>query len=261
MKILREYLNRFIRKKFSAEMEPAWAFQLSGILSTIQGFVGLMEMLNSMNKHKPSSTQILFSTHPMSSERLSAVVQRNSGQYASSKGLPLERERYMDKIASLRAKRQAIELPQKGEAFLAKKNYNDAQNSFKKALDREKNDYSGHVLMSKCMLLHKKPASALSFAKKATQIYPTEAWGFNIVGLASSELKQYDQAYQNYKKCDELLTGNPKLSFCKGYALDKMGGIKQAANNYMKYLEMIQYQPRKYSQYAFKRLKAWGYAK
>ncbi|MCP4023502.1 MAG: M48 family metalloprotease, partial [Desulfobacteraceae bacterium] len=32
-----------------------------------KGFVGLMETLNSLNKHKPSAAQVLFSTHPMSS--------------------------------------------------------------------------------------------------------------------------------------------------------------------------------------------------
>ncbi|MCD4719499.1 MAG: M48 family metalloprotease, partial [Desulfobacula sp.] len=35
-----------------------------------KGFVGLMEMLESLHKESPSSAQVLFSTHPMSAERL-----------------------------------------------------------------------------------------------------------------------------------------------------------------------------------------------
>lgn len=38
------------------------------------GFVGLMEMLNTLNKQQPTSAQVLFSTHPMSVERLTAAV-------------------------------------------------------------------------------------------------------------------------------------------------------------------------------------------
>ena len=39
-----------------------------------QGMVGLMEMLNSMNQHKTGATDLLFATHPMSSERYQTSV-------------------------------------------------------------------------------------------------------------------------------------------------------------------------------------------
>ncbi len=51
------------------------------------------------------------------------------------------------------------------------------------------------------------------------------------------------------------------MTFYKGYCMDKKGDNKPAANNYMAYLKMINYQPNKYSRYAYDRLKAWGYAK
>jgi predicted Zn-dependent protease len=39
-----------------------------------QGMVGLMEMLNSMNQHRAGVTDLLFATHPMSSERYQTSV-------------------------------------------------------------------------------------------------------------------------------------------------------------------------------------------
>ena len=67
-----------------------------------QGMVGLMDMLNSMNQHKASSTELLFATHPMSSERYQTAVAEAKNNYGKFDNLPLHRERYMDHTASLR---------------------------------------------------------------------------------------------------------------------------------------------------------------
>ena len=99
-----------------------------------KGFVGLMEILQSLHEQQPSSTQILFSTHPMSSERLDSAVKRQQGVYHSSITNTLNREKYMDSIASLRNKKQGIELLQQGEKYLGKKEYDTAQVSFKKSI-------------------------------------------------------------------------------------------------------------------------------
>lgn len=226
-----------------------------------KGFVGLMEMLQSLHKENPSAAQVLFSTHPMSSERLNSAVQRKKGVYNYTEKYSLKRERYMDNIASLRAKRKGIELLQQGEKHLAEKEYDKAENSFKKSINKLKEDYTAHVLMSKCLMLRKKPAQALSYANTAKKLYPAEIQGYYIAGIANNELKKYGKAYQNFSKCDELLPGNPQMKFYKGYSLDKKGDTKPAADNYRSYLKMINYQPNKYSRYAYNRLKEWGYAK
>lgn len=225
------------------------------------GFVGLMEMLESLNKQKPNAAQVLFSTHPMSSERLSAARTRAGGIYASSANARDNRERYMDNIASLRAKRNGIELLQQGEKYMAKKEYDTAEKTIKQALKPLSRDYTAHVIMAKCQMLRKKPDQAVRYADRAKQLYPAQTQGYYIAGIANLELKQYTKAYQNFNKSNKLLPGNPQMTFFKGYALDRNGDQKPAAENYMSYLKMINYQPNKYSQHAYNRLKQWGYAK
>jgi predicted Zn-dependent protease len=225
-----------------------------------QGFVGLMEVLDSLHKQKPSSVQVLFSTHPMSHERLFAAVQRQKGQYNYTGKYPLNRDRYMDNIASLRKKRQSIELLQVGETYFAKKEYGNAESAFKKSIKSSKNDYTAHVLLSKCLMLRKKTAQALSYAQKAKKLYPSETQGHYICGMANSKLKKFGRAYSNFNRCDILLPGNPQVKFFKGYCLDKNGDRDPAAKDYMAYLKMINYQPNQYSKYAYNRLKEWGYA-
>ncbi len=223
------------------------------------GFVDLMEMLNSLHSEKPNSAQILFSTHPMSSERLNAARQRERGIYVGSAKKSLKRDRYMDKIASLRAKRKGIELLQTGEKYMAKKQYDKGQQSFEQAIKRMKNDYTAYVLTAKALMARKKYAQALSHANKAQNLYPAEAQGYYIAGFANSSLKKFGRAYKKFAKCDQLLPGNPQVTFFKGYCLDKNGDKDPAAQNYMKYLKAVQ-QPNKFSRYAYTRLKAWGYA-
>jgi predicted Zn-dependent protease len=225
-----------------------------------KGFVGLMEMLNTLNKQQPSSAQMLFSTHPMSDERLAASVQRDQGPYSSSQAAPVYRERYMDQTVALRQQKKAIELMQEGEKYLAREKYDAAQTAFSSALKRANDDYAAHVLMAKCQLIQKKNAEAVSYAKAAMNLYPTEPQGHYVAGLAHVGTKQFDRALDNFTRCDQLLPGNPQLTFYKGYSRDKLGQRQAAANDYAAYLKMINYQSNQYSQYAFKRLKEWGYA-
>ncbi|MFH2091174.1 MAG: M48 family metalloprotease [Pseudomonadota bacterium] len=226
-----------------------------------RGFVGLMEMLDSLNKEKPGSSQILFSTHPMSSERLTAARHREKTIYQSSNTARDNREKYMDNIAPLRAKKEGIDFLQKGEALMGKKEYDNAQKMFKTALKTLDQDYTAHVMMAKCLMLNENPSSAVTHADLAKQLYPSQTQGYYMAGLANVEIKQYSKAYQDFDTCDKLLPGNPQMTFFKGYCSEQQKDRKHAAANYAQYLEMIQYQPNKYSKHAYARLKEWGYVK
>ncbi len=224
-----------------------------------RGFVQLMQMLNSLHKKKPDSTQILFSSHPMSSERLAAALAREKGMYEASINHMLGHERFMDRTSSLRAKKKGIELLQHGESFLGQKKYAMAEKVFTDAVNEIKNDYTAHVLMAKCLVLEKKASKALPYADKAKQLYPGEAQGYFVSGLANLGLKHWTDAYQDFESCDNVLPGNPQVTFYKGYCLEKNGQSSPAASAYMAYLKQVGYQPGKYSKYAYDRLKKWGY--
>lgn len=224
------------------------------------GFVGLMEMLNDLHKSRPNSSMVLFSTHPMSSERYHSAVSRNNGVYSATNSKSPQKERYMDNIAGLRAKRKGIELLQEGEKHLAKKEFDKGQAVFEKALRIMPEDYTAHMLLAKTLLIRKKEKEALVHTAQAKKLYKTEAQGHFVSGLAHSALKRYANAYKDFSTCDQLLPGNPQITFYKGFCMDKNGQKDPAAQNYIKYLKMINYQPNKYSKYAFAKLKEWGYA-
>lgn len=232
---------------------------MTGAHYNSKGFVGLMEILDAMHKSQSNSVQMLFATHPMSRERLDMAIQRDSGEYKATHDYPLNRDRYMDHTASLRQQEKAIRKMQEGEKYLAQEKYDQAQTAFKDALKDGDRDYTAHVLTAKCMLIQEKFQDAETHAARAMQLYPAETQAHYIAGLAHLSLKKPGRASEDFKECDRLLPGNPQVTFYRGYALDNDGRKQPAAQQYTAFLKEINYASNKYSQYAYKRLKAWGY--
>ena len=224
-----------------------------------EGFVGLMEMLNSMSKHKSTSVDLLFATHPMSQERYDTAVQMANMQYQSARKGPLYRERYMDNTARLRARKGAIQEIEKGQSQLAKRKYDAASAHFQRALKTAPDDYVALCMMSKTKLIQKEYAAGRQYAEMAQKAYPQEAQAYHLSGFANIQLKKFEDAYREFDSYDRLLPGNPNIIFFKGYSLEGMGDTQQAAQHYHRYLQVVQ--EGQYAQHAYRRLVDWGYVK
>ena len=201
-----------------------------------EGMVGLMDILNNLNKGRSSSAAVLFSTHPMSSERYNTAVQQARGQYSSSRNMPRHRDRYMDHTAGLRAIAPAIEGMQKGEELMAKKNISGAEAQFRKALKIAPNDYAANVMMAKCLTAQKRHAEAERYAEKAKKLYPAEAQGYQLSSMSKMYQRKYSRALSDLNTYDRMLPGNPNTTFMKGVAYDGMGRRPEAAQLYRQYL-------------------------
>jgi predicted Zn-dependent protease len=224
-----------------------------------EGFIGLMDMLNSMSKHKTTTVDLLFATHPMSQERYNTAVQTANTKYQSALKGPLDRERYMDHTAGLRAKKSAIEEIQKGEKQMAKRKYDAATGHFRRALKKAPNDYVALCMMSKSQLAQKKNAVGRQYAEMAQKSYPKEAQAYHLSGMAKMRLKDYDGAYEEFSTYERLLPGDPNTIFFKGRCQEGMNHVPQAADEYYRYLQVVQ--QGQHAQHAYKKLKDWGYIK
>lgn len=223
------------------------------------GMVGLMEILNKMNKGRHGYAELLFATHPMSGERYDSAINTARTTYASARRQPLYSERYMDHTAGLRRIQGAIEEMQKGETEMAKKNYSAAQGLFQKALKKTPRDYTGLVLMAKCQLAQKKIDAAQPYLQTARQVYPQEGQAQLLDGYVQLKKKQYDTAIARFSAYDKILPGNANISFFKGLAYEGKGARKPAAEHYYTYLQSVNQGDN--AQYAYNRLVEWGYIK
>ena len=224
-----------------------------------QGHIELMDMLRSMNKHKPSAIEMMFATHPMSDERYRDSQKMVSKLSSEAGSLPLHSERYMDNTASLRAKAPAIEKMQAGEQLMMAGKYTDAEVQFKEALRLTPGDYAGLLMMAKCQLTLKKADLAFRYAEDANELYPTEPQAYHVLGMAEVTVKRYETAYSYFAGYAENLPGNPNTVFYLGYTSEGMGRKENAARYYDGYVREVN-QGEKAS-YAYSRLKEWGYVR
>ena len=222
-----------------------------------EGCTGLMEMLKSLSKNRSGAVELLFSTHPMSDERYQNMVDEAAQKYAAARKNPLYRERYMDNTARLRTRQAAIEAMQKAEEELAKKQYGAAEGRLRQALALAPEDYAGLAIMAKCQFMQERYGEAQRFAQQAKQVYPSEAQGHQICAYACMKIKKFDMAYQDFSTVERLLPGNPDNAFSKGYCLEQMGRIPDAARDYQRYLQKVQEGDK--ARYAYQRLVQWGY--
>ncbi len=222
-----------------------------------KGFVGLMEMLNSLSKHKSTTVDLLFATHPMSQERYDAAVQSANTKYPSALKGPLNRERYMDHTATLRAQKAAIQEIQNGEKQMAARKYDAASAHFRDALKKAPDDYVALCMISISNLAQKNYAVGRQYAEIAQKAYPKEAQAYHLSGYAKIQLKDFDGAYEEFRSYELLLPGNPNTIFFKGYCQEGMNRVEPAATEYRRYLQAVQ--QGKYAQHAYRRLLDWGY--
>ena len=224
-----------------------------------EGMADLMDMLNSQSKSKPGALELMFATHPMSSERLATTRQALQTTYKDSARKPRQKERYMDHTARVRAMKPAIAEEQKGEAMLNQKKFDTAEGHLRQALSMAPDDYPGLVLMAKTQMAMKRPKEAQPYLARAKAIYPAEAQASQLAGVTHLQLRQPDQALAAFQEYDRLLPGNPNTTFLKGYSLEQMQNRQGAAQEYYRYLQMTQQGGQ--AQHAYNRLKGWGLVK
>ncbi len=224
-----------------------------------EGMVGLMDVLRSMSDHKPNVIEMMFATHPMSEERYQTAKNSTETKYQFGKDFPLHRERYMDNTASLRKMKNAIEAMQDGEKEMVKERFAEAEKHFGSALRQAPNDYAGLLMMAKCQLAQNKYDRARRYAKLAKEVYPTEPQAHHLSGITELAKNDFGSAYEDFDNYEKMLPGNPNTIFFKGVSLEGMQRRQQAAEEYSRYLQVIDQGEQ--AKHAYRRLVEWGYIK
>ena len=221
--------------------------------------VRLHQLLVDQEKEAPGLLQTMFSSHPMSRERRDTARQLAETRYAASRGRDPQRARFMDSTAGLRRLKPTIDDLKHGETAMAKKDYRAAETKFESALKRTPQDYAANVRMAQCLQATGRNRQALDYADKARRIYPEEAQAHKVAGVRALELRAPAGAFQRLDACDRLLPGDAGITFLKGVSLEGMGNRRAAAQHYDAFLR--QNAQGDAAQYAYSRLKGWGYVR
>lgn len=223
------------------------------------GMTGLHQLLVNQQKEEPGLLQTMFSTHPMNRERRDTAQRLAETKYASTLKRDVGRERFMDSTASMRRIKPTITACQNGEVAMAGKQYGKAEGEYRAALQKTPRDYAANVLMAQCLQAQDKDREALGYAEAAKKIYPQEAQAHKLSGVLALGLKDPAAAYAGLDRYDRMLPGDAGVGFLKGVALEGMGRRQDAASQYAGFLRNNR--QGKAAEYAYSRLKGWGYVK
>ena len=223
------------------------------------GLVGLMDMLQRQSREKPNMLEAMFASHPMSDERYATARSQADGAYAAARAFPVHRERYMDMTAPLRRLKPAIDEEQRGEDQMRRKDLRQAEAHLTNALRLAPDDYTGNVLMAKCLIAQKRYPQAAPYLDRAKAIYPGEGQAVHLSGVNKLALRQPAAAFQEFDEYERRLPGNPNTIFFKGIAQESMQNRPAAAREYQRYMQAVSQGDQ--ANYAAARLKTWGYLK
>lgn len=220
------------------------------------GMTQLHALLVSEEKDKPGLLETMFSSHPMSSERLENARRAADTTFAASARAPAQRERFMDQTTSLRRIKPTIDDCQTGELAMAAKTYPAAQAAFASAVRRTPGDYAANFRMAQCLQAQNQAQEARRYAEAAQAIYPQEAQAHKLSGVLALSQRDPGAAFVHLDRFDRQLPGDPGVTFLKGVALEGSGQRPQAAAQYRRFLQMGA--SGQAAQYANSRLQAWG---
>lgn len=223
------------------------------------GMVDLHRMLEEQGRRKPNAIELMFATHPMSSERRATAERQLEERYRQQQDRPRHRERYQDNIANLRQLKPAIEEQQAAEKEMAGEKFAAAEPHLRKSLELAPDDYPGLLLMSRCQYGLGKKKEAVRYAERAHEIYPEEPQALQLAGIARLETGDYATAHAYFNDYDQALPGNPNTTFLKGVALENLGQQREAARHYLDYLRQVGDAGQ--GSYAHQRLVEWGVLK
>lgn len=202
-----------------------------------QGMVDLMDVLVRQEKRRPSALETMFSTHPMSRERRDTAAERARTAWAAGAGLPVQRERFMDRTEPVRAMANAVAAIQQGDEALNKRKLAEAEAAYRRALTAGPDDYEALLKIAACMLAMNRPRDARQWAERARAVYPEEPMALQILGVAALTGRQFDLAHQCFAEYGRRLPGNPATLFHDALALDAMGRRKEASERYLAFLQ------------------------
>ena len=222
-----------------------------------QGMVDLMDLLVSLNASKPDAMQVMFSSHPISDERLTNVQAQLNRNYATQRSRDMGRERYMDYTAGLRRQKALIKNLAEADLCIAAGDFDNSRLQINKARALDDEDYALWIISAKHRIATNQYRAAIADLQQAQALKPDEALPLYMNGVSHLQVAQPEAALSAFKDYQKTLPGNPSLDFFVGYSYEQMDRRESAATAYKTYLSQVA--SGEQAQYAYRKLQEWGY--
>ena len=201
-----------------------------------QGMVDLMQLLVRISGANPSLLEQMFSSHPMSAERLQAAQARIQSEYAGQNVGKNGQAAFLAATANIRKSKPALKQFAAAEGQLAQKQFAAAQSSAEQGLRLAPNDYVGLMLVAQACQQGGNLAGAQKAAALAARVSPAGARAQGVLAQCALQNKDYAAALTHLDAFERLVPGDTRTPFYKGLAYEGKGQKQQAAQAYQNFV-------------------------
>jgi predicted Zn-dependent protease len=203
-----------------------------------QGMVDLMKLLVRVSGANPSALEQMFSSHPMSAERLQAAEARARTEYAGRNAGKNNQAAFQAAMANIRKSKPALKQFAAAEAQLGQKQFAAAKAAAEQGLRLAPNDYVGLMLVAQASQQGGNLAGAQQAAQAAAGVSSSGgALAHGLLAQCALQRKDFGAALTHLNAFERQVPGDARTSFCKGLAYEGQGQKPQAVHAYQLYLQ------------------------
>jgi len=236
------------------------------------GMKGVMEVIESLHDREPGKLEMLFASHPKTSERMLRIEElsksfKDSSEFAGIEG-NFNEEKYSDKVKDLKNAQLAynhydkakelfsendvvssvLELNEAlkikndqapfyklmGDMYFKEKQYEKAKIEYEKSIQYDSSYVYAYYDLGKCEAAMKNHSNAERYFKKATDIYPSYSSALLELGYTYYNTNQLQKTVECLEKSMMYNDNVPESHTILGLTYEKLGMYKEAEIEFRK---------------------------
>ncbi|MFC1563157.1 M48 family metalloprotease [candidate division KSB1 bacterium] len=198
-----------------------------------EGMIGVMEIIEKLHDEEPGKLEMLFSSHPKTSERISRIEElsthfKNSTESANNKE-NFYKDRFSKKIANLKHAQLAYNHYDKAKKSFSEKDVVSSVLELNEALIIRDDQAPFYKLMGDIYFEDKQYEKAKKEYQKSIQCDTSYVYAYYDIGKCERALNNFGNAEKYYKKAIDLYPYHHNAHLELGYTYYNFGKWQKAA--------------------------------
>ncbi len=219
-----------------------------------RAFVETMQVLQAAAQQEPSKFEALFSSHPLTAERIATARQRLASGYTEVQTRKISTAAFARAVAPLKSEAPAFALAEEGRALARKSETALAAQKFEQAVKAVPGSPILNALWADALYDLRDFERSQEIASRAPGLF----YGRLVGGAANWQLRRFRESLGELDAAERLVPGTVLVAYFRGRDYEDLGDRQAAAEQYGKVAQATQGRG-EYGVYAALRLREWGY--
>lgn len=205
-----------------------------------EAYSEVMEKFLQFYSNEPSRFEAIFSTHPLTSERVRDAKNIVNKKHSDSTNKPYKISTFQNAMQTINRNSEAYSIFDKGVALFNENKYDKAKEKFEQSISLFNNDALFHYYLSNTEYKLNNIREAKRHSDAAVRLYPDFFFARALKGQIEYELKNYNEAIINLNAANRLIQNNPIVIFTLAKSFDGLNDLPRALENYKKVVELTE---------------------